>query len=77
MQAQHEVPGTLHNLNSIERFAAFDKQAAQRAITQQIWEDILSGAAEARPQLLQRFLLFTFADLKQFKYHYWYVPLHD
>ncbi|KAK9844883.1 hypothetical protein WJX74_008120 [Apatococcus lobatus] len=72
-RAQHEVPGTLHNLNSIERFAAFDKQAAQRAVNQQIWQDIRSGAAEAHPQLLQRFLLFTFADLKQFKYHYWFA----
>ncbi len=75
MQAQHELPGTLHNLNSIDRFKVFDKQAAQQATAMQIWQDILSGEAEAHPQLLHRFLLFTFADLKLFKYHYWYTNI--
>ena len=75
MQVQHEVPGTLHNLNTIEKFRDVDVGAAQKATAMQIWQDILSGAAEAKPKLLLRFLLLTFADLKQFKYHYWCVFL--
>ena len=41
-------------------------QAARR-----IWEDILSGAAEQNPQLLSRFLLLSFADLKKYTYLSW------
>jgi hypothetical protein len=34
----------------------------------------LSGAAEAQPHLLQRFLLLVHGDLKHFVFSYWWVP---
>lgn len=34
----------------------------------QIWESITKGSTE----LLTRFLLITFADLKKYKYYYWF-----
>jgi hypothetical protein len=37
----------------------------------QIWADIVSGAAEAQPHLLCRFLLLAHGDLKHFVYTYW------
>jgi hypothetical protein len=39
----------------------------------QIWSDMLSGAAEEQPQLLQRFLLLVHGDLKHFVFTYWWV----
>ncbi len=38
---------------------------------QALWQDIQSGAAEANPALLCRFLVLTFGDLKHFDFHYW------
>lgn len=42
-------------------------------ISAQIWRDILSGAAEEQPHLLQRFLLLVHGDLKHFVFTYWWV----
>jgi hypothetical protein len=42
-------------------------------VGREIWRDIVSGAAEARPQLLQRFLLLAHGDLKHFLFTYWCV----
>jgi ubiquitin-like modifier-activating enzyme ATG7 len=39
----------------------------------QIWADVVSGRAVAHPWLLTRFLLLTYADLKKFKYTYWFA----
>ena len=38
-----------------------------------MWAAIRSGAAEADPSLLQPLLLLTYADLKHFKYRYWFA----
>jgi ubiquitin-like modifier-activating enzyme ATG7 len=38
----------------------------------QVWSDLLSGAAESQPQLLQRFLLLVHGDLKHFVFTYWW-----
>ncbi|KAJ3078443.1 Autophagy protein 7 [Quaeritorhiza haematococci] len=39
----------------------------------QIWSDIKSGAAIDSPELLTQFLLITFADLKKYKFYYWFA----
>lgn len=35
----------------------------------QVWESIVKGSTEN----LSRFLLITFADLKKYKYYYWFA----
>ena len=47
--------------------------AFSNAVATQIWQDILSGAAESRPHSLSRFLLLTYADLKSHLYYYWFA----
>ncbi len=71
------VPGTLHIVNTLERFKAWDHGAAMAACARAIWADTVSGAAEARPQLLSRFLLLAHADLKTYCYCYWRAPPHS
>ena len=70
------MPGELRNVNTLERFKALQEQRS--ALIQepagQIWRDIRSGAAEADPALLSRFLLISYADLKLFRFYYWCVP---
>lgn len=40
-------------------------------VSQRIWQDVQSGAAERNPALLARFFLLSYADLKHFRYYYW------
>ncbi|CAG8494260.1 7433_t:CDS:10 [Ambispora gerdemannii] len=65
--------GTVKITNTIEEFKSLDKQALFKTTTEQIWNDIVSGKAIENPSLLTRFLLITFADLKKYKYHYWFA----
>ncbi|CAG8597959.1 17823_t:CDS:10 [Racocetra persica] len=65
-------PGAIKNTNTIEEFKTLDKTALFRGTAEQIWQDIISGAAVKDPYLLTRFILVTFADLKKYKYYYWF-----
>ncbi|KAJ3156593.1 Autophagy protein 7 [Geranomyces variabilis] len=66
-------PGVLRNTNTIEEFKMLDKAIALKEVTEQIWADINSGAAVNNPSLLTRFLLVTFADLKKYRFYYWFA----
>ncbi|GJJ75972.1 ubiquitin-like modifier-activating enzyme ATG7 [Entomortierella parvispora] len=67
------APGLVKNTNTIEDFKALDKTALFKMVVDQIWQDITSGAALQDPALLNKFLLLTFADLKKFKFFYWFA----
>ncbi|KAG0244754.1 Autophagy protein 7 [Actinomortierella wolfii] len=69
----YPAPGVLKNTNTIEDFKSIDKKELFDSVVQQIWEDISSGRALMNPELLNRFLLVTFADLKKFKFYYWFA----
>lgn len=64
--------GIIHNVNSLDAFRAFDRQAAAHQVAQQIWQNIRSGKALEQPTALNRFLLLTYADLKHYKFFYWF-----
>ncbi|PFH53317.1 hypothetical protein AMATHDRAFT_45591 [Amanita thiersii Skay4041] len=64
------VKGTFKNFNTIEDFKTADKSALFNEEAQKIWEGILATRSTA---LLTRFLLITFADLKKYKYFYWFA----
>ncbi|XP_046456837.1 ubiquitin-like modifier-activating enzyme ATG7 [Daphnia pulex] len=65
--------GLLQNTNTLEAFKEINKQTAINKCGEQIWNDILSGAALSNPSLLTRFLLLTFADLKKYQFYYWFA----
>lgn len=67
------VPGKLHNTNTVEEFKNLQKDALFRETAETIWDDIQSGAAFEDPSRLVRFLLITFADLKNFKFYHWFA----
>lgn len=60
--------GTLRNTNTLNAFKDINKQSAVDDCGQEIWQDIVSGAALSNPNLLSRFLLLTFAV--RFSYFY-------
>ncbi|CAA7262945.1 unnamed protein product [Cyclocybe aegerita] len=62
--------GTLKNYNTIEDFKAADKTTLFNYEAELIWDHILKTRDTAQ---LNRFLLITFADLKKYKYYYWFA----
>ncbi|KAJ3047182.1 Autophagy protein 7 [Rhizophlyctis rosea] len=67
------APGFLKNTNTIEEFKGIDKAKLLKDVSNRIWDDITSGKALDQPELLTRFLLLTFADLKKYKFYYWFA----
>ncbi|KAG0246054.1 ubiquitin-like conjugating enzyme [Mortierella sp. GBAus27b] len=67
------APGIVKNTNTIEDFKSIDKTALFKMTVDRIWDDITSGRAVQDPSTLNRFLLVTFADLKKFKFFYWFA----
>ncbi|GJN18383.1 hypothetical protein PR202_gb05540 [Eleusine coracana subsp. coracana] len=64
------VPGTLINTNNMRGFQNLDREHLLRAEAKKILHDIISGKVEEDPSLLLRFLVISFADLKNWKVHY-------
>ncbi|KAF9118329.1 Autophagy protein 7 [Mortierella sp. 14UC] len=67
------APGVVKNTNTIEDFKSIDRAALFKMVVDQVWDDITSGRAVLDPATLNRFLLVTFADLKKFKFFYWFA----
>ncbi|KZT63589.1 E1-like protein-activating [Daedalea quercina L-15889] len=62
--------GVFKNYNTIEEFKAADKTALFAQVSDEIWKSITVDRSTAQ---LSRFLLITFADLKKYKYYYWFA----
>ncbi|TFK61764.1 E1-like protein-activating [Pluteus cervinus] len=62
--------GTVKNYNTIEDFKAADKTALFNGEADKIWNQIVTTRDTS---LLTHFLLITFADLKKYKYYYWFA----
>ncbi|KAM7429954.1 Autophagy protein 7 [Porites harrisoni] len=67
------LQGTLINTNTIEAFRTLDKKELIHSTGRQIWDAICSGRAVEDPSLLCQFALLTFADLKKYKFYYWFA----
>ncbi|SPO41638.1 probable APG7 - component of the autophagic system [Pseudozyma flocculosa] len=65
------VRGRLKNFNTIEEFKKADKQAAFDEALQDIWQSILH--ADDPTDKLSSFLVLTFADLKKYRFFYWFA----
>ncbi|KAK1147046.1 ubiquitin-like modifier-activating enzyme ATG7 isoform X1 [Acipenser oxyrinchus oxyrinchus] len=64
--------GTLYNTNTLESFKTCDKKALLEKAAKEIWDAIQSGIVLETPSLLNKFLLLTFADLKKYRFYYWF-----
>lgn len=67
------MPGVLRNVNTFERFTGADRNAILGSAARDLWRDIVSGAAEENPALLNPFTVLTFADLKKWAFYYWFA----
>ena len=66
------MPGSLRNVNTFERFKAFDRVAMQNEAGRQLWRSVVSGEALEDPSTLVSFVVLTFADLKSWTFSYWF-----
>ncbi|KIM80534.1 hypothetical protein PILCRDRAFT_789269 [Piloderma croceum F 1598] len=61
--------GAFKNFNTIEDFKAADKTALFNQASEEIWDSIIT---KKDTSLLNKFFLITYADLKKYKYYYWF-----
>ncbi|KAG0174037.1 Autophagy protein 7 [Apophysomyces sp. BC1034] len=69
----YSVSGALINTNTIEEFRKMDKNKLFSEASQKVWDAIHSRRALDHPELLSEFLLLAFADLKKYKFYYWFA----
>lgn len=67
----HAIPGSLKNYNTLEAFKKSPKAQLLADAAAELWHSIKSGEAESNPNLVLKFVLISFADLKSFHFHYW------
>lgn len=65
--------GTLHNKNTIEDFKGTNKDEILQSEGNRIGKLIDSGKCLKDPSLLLNFLVLSYADLKKFKFYYWFA----
>lgn len=62
------MAGSLWNTNTIEDFSNIDKTALIAAEAAVIWDAIRTGTALSNPDILNSFIVISFADLKRYKF---------
>lgn len=68
--------GQLQNFNTLAGFKAADRDALMRHSAAKLWQNIKSGEAEKYPALLVSFLLLSHAELKSYKFFYWFASIY-
>jgi ubiquitin-like modifier-activating enzyme ATG7 len=67
------VHGEIQNVNSLEEFLSFDKMQLLSEFSSKLVSFMMNKESVLQdPKLLQRFFLLTFADLKSYKFYYWF-----
>ncbi|KAI8061489.1 uncharacterized protein B0P05DRAFT_557287 [Gilbertella persicaria] len=69
----YPVQGTLVNTNTMEEFSKMNKNQLFQHVTETIVAAVKSREAIENPSRLNSFLLLTFADLKKYKFYYWFA----
>ena len=67
------VRGRVTVKNTVESFKSEDKAAFISQAAERVWSGIQSGAWLNNPGILSEFAILMFADLKKFRYYYWFA----
>ncbi|EGO60611.1 hypothetical protein NEUTE1DRAFT_75898 [Neurospora tetrasperma FGSC 2508] len=65
--------GYIKNVNTIEEFKNTDKNAMIKKAGEQIWDAIQDGTIYSCPSLLASFRILSYADLKKYRFTYWFA----
>ena len=69
----YTAPGTIKNVNTVEDYRNLDKVAMIQDVAKRIWDAINDGSIYQNPSLLASFLVICFADLKKYRFSYWFA----
>ncbi|KAH8355297.1 hypothetical protein KR093_010699 [Drosophila rubida] len=69
----HAAVGTIYNKNTIEEFKALDKTALLAEEGKRLLADMRNGRVLNDVNLMTRFFVLSFADLKSHSYYYWFA----
>lgn len=67
--ASAQMCGFVKNFNTLQEFQRADKAAYFQRVADHLWDEIANGTTDHPNQ----FLLLTYADLKAYKYYYWFA----
>ncbi|KAK7431741.1 Autophagy protein 7 [Neonectria magnoliae] len=65
--------GIIRNVNTLEDFKNMDKAAMIKTAGRQVWDAIKDGSIYSVPSLLSSFVILSYADLKKYKFTYWFA----
>ncbi|KIX03807.1 E1-like protein-activating enzyme Gsa7p/Apg7p [Rhinocladiella mackenziei CBS 650.93] len=69
----YRAEGMIKNVNTIEEYRHIDKLALIQQAGRTIWDAINDGTVYSCPSLLASFFVLSFADLKKYKFNYWFA----
>ncbi|KAI5285404.1 Autophagy protein 7, partial [Ascosphaera aggregata] len=67
-----EAEGMIKNVNTLEDYRNEDKNALLQQAARTMWDAINDGTIYSCPSLLVSFVVISFADLKKYKFWYWF-----
>ena len=65
--------GFIKNYNTLEEYRKAEHAVILRQAAKTIWDAINDGTIFSCPSLLASFLMLSFADLKKYRFHYWFA----
>ncbi|KAL3457743.1 hypothetical protein BJX64DRAFT_268373 [Aspergillus heterothallicus] len=68
----YRAEGMIKNVNTIEEYANTDKVVMLQQAGRTIWDAINDGTIYSCPSLLSSFIILSYADLKKYKFYYWF-----
>ncbi|CAL5874902.1 uncharacterized protein PFLUO_LOCUS9204 [Penicillium psychrofluorescens] len=69
----YRAEGMIRNVNTVEEYRNMDKSQMLHQAGQTIWDAINDATIYSCPSLLSSFVILSFADLKSYKFHYWFA----
>ncbi|KAI9849755.1 MAG: Autophagy protein 7 [Thelocarpon superellum] len=65
--------GIIKNVNTVEEYRNMDKAAVLQQAGRTIWDAITDGTIFSCPSLLASFSVISYADLKKYRFTYWFA----
>ena len=69
----YRAEGMIKNTNTIEDYRSLDKVQMLQQAGRTIWDAIKDGSIFSCPSLLASFLVLSYADLKKYRFSYWFA----
>ncbi|KAK2733463.1 Autophagy protein 7 [Myotisia sp. PD_48] len=69
----YRAEGIIKNVNRFDEYLNADKSALLNQAGKTIWDAINDGSIYSCPSLLASFIVLSFADLKKYKFSYWFA----